>query len=87
MLVWKNSSLLTLQPNVVSAVEGKAHQYFLIWILRRPIRMEESEAGQALEEKLFFADSVGKMCYLHLNAGLMLCICRACPHFGFAVFN
>lgn len=71
---------------MVSAVEGKAHQQFVIRILR-PIHMEEPEAEQALEEKLFFTDSVGKMCYLHLSAGLMFCICGACPHFGFAVFN
>lgn len=36
--------------------------------------MEEPEAEQVLEEKLLFADSVGKTCYLHHDAGLCICV-------------
>lgn len=74
-------------PKALSAVEGKSHQCFAVRILGRPFPVEEPEAEQALEEKLLFADSVGKTCYLHHDAGLMLCICGACPHFVFAAFN
>lgn len=56
-------------------------------IVSRSFPAEEPGAEGKLEEKLSFADSVGKMSYLHLHAGLMLCICGARPHFVFAVFN
>lgn len=70
-----------------SETQRKSHHRFPVWIVGRPFPTEEPGAEGKLEEKLSFADSVGKMCYLHLHAGLMLCICGARPHFVFAVFN
>lgn len=54
---------------------------------RETLPAGESEAGQALEEKLVLADSVGKARQLPDDAGLVLCVCGACPHSGFAAFN
>lgn len=67
--------------------QRKSHHRFPGRIVGRPFPAEEPGAEGKLEEKLSFADSVGKMSYLHLHAGLMLCICGARPHFVFAVFN